>query len=91
MILIPVGLQYSEAQQIEYDLQKFDSGFYEKIQKVSKTNTITKSDVFSYYSVILITYDKEDLVNDLEDDYNAINIFNPEHLDNVVTCKRTDK
>ena len=39
-----------------------------------------------YYNVILVTDNKEDTINDLQDRYQAINIFDPKNLDIVVTA-----
>ena len=91
-MLIPAGaLPFSEAQIIKSKISpdysyKFDEGFKEKLQGLSGASGAsgTRGSSLQYYNVILVTNDKEDLVNDLQDDYLAINIFNPENLDNVV-------
>lgn len=67
---------------------KFDEGFYNKIAATPPSSAVSGSgDVpVVYYPVILITDDKDDLVNDLTDDYDTRNVFNPKHLDNVITA-----
>ena len=74
--------------QLPDNAYKFDEGFYDKIASVSSGSSASGSADTPpvYYSVILITDDKEDLVNDLDDEYDVRNVFNPEHLDNVITA-----
>ncbi len=90
-MLIPQGLPFSDAQVNPVtNTEKFDAGFYDKIQQLqldlpAVSGASGDSDE-QYYSVVLVTDDKEDLVNDLADEYQARNIFNPEYLDNVVTA-----
>lgn len=70
------------------DAYKFDEGFYDKIAATPPSLAVSGSDDTPtvYYPVVLITNDKDDLVNDLEDDYDVQNVFNPEYLDNVITA-----
>jgi len=102
IMLIPAaGLPFSEAQTGESKdfSYKFDEGFEEKMQEMSASLLFSSppsgSSEFAFfgaapqiqhYSVILVTDDKEDLINDLKDDYSAANIFNPENLGNVITA-----
>ena len=87
LLLIPVGLPYSEAQ--TDNTYKFDAGFYDKIAQMQSDLPVSGSSGIPdshYYSVIIITGEKNDLVDDLQNDYNARNIFDPENLDNVITA-----
>ncbi len=92
LILAPVGLPFSDAQideseNIPDNLYKFDSGFYDKINGLSGVSGASgTSSESQYYNVILVTDDKDDLVNELQDNYQAKNIFNPQNLKNVITA-----
>lgn len=76
-------LPQSSQAELSENAHKFDEGFYDKIAAVLDSSSVSgSSDTPTVYSVVLITDDKDDLV----DDYDALNVFNPEHLDNVITA-----
>ena len=72
----------------ENNLHKLDPGFHDKIRNIQQGSSLnTRSDTPSdqpRHNVILITVDKENLIHDLRNNYNATNVFNPPNLNNVV-------
>ena len=90
VLFLPQSLQ---AEELSNNTYKFDGRFYDKITAVLFGSAVSGLDdtASDYYPMILITHDKDDLVNDLADDYDARNVFNPEYLSDELSFTAGEK